>query len=79
MTPLVYSVSEAAEVLGISTGLVYRLVKNGTLPSVRLGDKRLVIPHRALEVEINRRAGLDIVEPLAPVVLDEVEEARWST
>lgn len=68
--PLVYNVADAAELLGVSTTLVYKLI--GT------GDRRLVIPHRALEVEINRRAGLDIVEPLPPVVLDEVEERRWS-
>ncbi len=58
MAPLVYSVPEAAEVLGVSPWLVYRLVAEGDLPSVRLGDRRLVVPHLALEAHLNRCAGL---------------------
>lgn len=33
----------AAELLGISTGLCYKLVHNGQIPSVRLG-RRILIP-----------------------------------
>ena len=58
--PLVYSVAEAAQVLGVSTSLVYRLVNEGELPSVRLGDRRLVVPHLALEALLNKRAGLNV-------------------
>lgn len=42
------SPQQAAAELGISRGLVYRLLAEGTLPAVRLG-RRLVIPVAALE------------------------------
>ena len=42
------SPQQAATKLGISRGLCYRLLANGTLPAVRLG-RRLVIPVAALE------------------------------
>lgn len=44
----VLSVSEAADTLGISTSLAYRLVGRGELPSVRLG-RRLVVPRAAID------------------------------
>ena len=44
---LVISVSEAAEILGISRGLAYELARVGQLPSLRLG-RRLVVPRAAL-------------------------------
>lgn len=44
----VLSVSEAADALGISASLAYRLVGRGELPSVRLG-RRLVVPRVAIE------------------------------
>lgn len=43
-----FSPQQAAAKLGISRGLCYRLIANGTLPAVRLG-RRLVIPVAALE------------------------------
>ena len=42
------TVEEAAERLGISRGLAYELVRQGVLPSLRLG-RRIVIPVRALD------------------------------
>lgn len=45
--PLVITVEEAAELLRISRGLAYVLVREGKLPSLRLG-RRLVVPRRAL-------------------------------
>jgi excisionase family DNA binding protein len=45
---LVLSVTEAAEVLGISRTLAYDLVARRELPSLRLGG-RIVIPRRPLE------------------------------
>lgn len=56
MTPLAYSVAEAAQELGVSTSLVYKLVRQKELPSVRLGDRRLVVPHTALEAWLLERA-----------------------
>ena len=46
--PLVYSVAEAARLLGISRALAYSLVRQRQLPSIQLG-RRLVIPRRALD------------------------------
>ena len=45
---VVLSVAEAAVALGISTSLAYRLVREGELPSLRLG-RRLVVPRVAIE------------------------------
>lgn len=45
---LTMSVEETADKLGISLGLVYRLVKRNQLPACRLGG-RIVIPKRVLE------------------------------
>ncbi len=48
ITKAVYSVPEAAEVLGISRTLAYCLANEGELPVLKLG-KRKVIPKIALE------------------------------
>ena len=79
--PLVYSVAEAAEVLGVSDSLVYRLINDGELPSVRLGDRRLVVPHRSLEAWLIAQAGVEVPEPPVPPVLveDEAEDRRWNS
>ncbi len=45
---LTLSVTEAAEVLGISRALAYELVARGELPSLQFG-RRLVVPLRAIE------------------------------
>ncbi|MCP4967116.1 MAG: helix-turn-helix domain-containing protein [bacterium] len=42
------TVTEAAEVLGISRSSAYELVQSGGLPALRLG-RRLVVPTHALE------------------------------
>lgn len=44
---LVMSVEDAASALGISRGLAYSLVREGSIPSIRLG-KRWVVPRRRL-------------------------------
>jgi excisionase family DNA binding protein len=44
---LVYSVSEAAELLDISRAFAYELVARGELPVIRLG-RRLLVPKVAL-------------------------------
>jgi len=43
------TVEEAAETLGISRNLAYQLVREGKIPSIRLGEKRLVVSRAALE------------------------------
>jgi len=50
--PLTLSVSEAAELLGVSRDLVYELVAQRELPALRLG-RRIVLPRRALEELVN--------------------------
>jgi excisionase family DNA binding protein len=45
---LAYTVSETAQVLGISEWSVRRAIANGQLPSVRFGH-RVVVPRYALE------------------------------
>ena len=45
--PLVFSVEEASELLGISRGSGYEAVRTGEIPSVRIG-RRLLIPRQAL-------------------------------
>ena len=39
---LVYTVSEAGEMLGISRAFAYELVARGELPVIKLGRRRLV-------------------------------------
>jgi excisionase family DNA binding protein len=46
---LCVTVPEAAEMLGISRNFGYKLVREGKLPVIRLGEKRLVIPIAALD------------------------------
>lgn len=46
---LTLTVDEAAEALGISRNLAYELVKQGKIPTVRMGCRRLVVPVSALQ------------------------------
>jgi excisionase family DNA binding protein len=55
---LVVSVTEAAQLLGISRGLAYELARAGQLPSLRLG-RRLVVPRAALLTWLERAALLE--------------------
>ncbi len=48
---LTMTIPEVAKVLGISRGLAYELAKRDALPVkvLRLGNRRMVVPRRALE------------------------------
>lgn len=46
--PVVYSVTETAQLLGISRTHAYELVARGEIPSIRLGQ-RIVMAHRTIE------------------------------
>lgn len=48
VSPLVYTVAEAAEVLTISESHARNLIADGQLPSLRLG-RRVVVPKVALQ------------------------------
>ena len=50
---LVWTVEEAARLLGISRAHAYDLVARGELPHLRLG-RRLVVPKQAIEVLLAR-------------------------
>lgn len=54
MEKMVYSTQEVAELLGISRSFAYELVRNGTIPSLELGKKRL-IPKEKFAEWINGR------------------------
>ena len=45
---LVYTVEEAATLLGISRSFAYEAVQNGRIPSMRIG-RRILVPKAALE------------------------------
>lgn len=42
MEKLVYSIQEVADLLGISRSYAYELVRNGTIPALVLGRKRVI-------------------------------------
>lgn len=42
ITPLAHSPAEVAFLLGISREKVYRLIADNTIPSIKLGSRRLV-------------------------------------
>lgn len=52
MTAAVYTVSEVAELLGISKVLAYDLTKREDFPSINIG-KRIVVPKTAFEAWLN--------------------------
>ena len=59
---LVYTVTQAAEMLGISRAFAYELVARGDLPVIRLGRRRLV-PKVALAELVARGAiGEDLTQ-----------------
>lgn len=53
---LAFSVAEFAEVLGISRGLAYQLVKSPEGPQVARVGSRILIPKKALENWLNEQA-----------------------
>jgi excisionase family DNA binding protein len=40
--PLAYGPADAAKVLGISKARLYELIGDGTIPSLKLGQRRLI-------------------------------------
>ena len=66
--PLVMTVEQAARLLGISRGLAYQGVRDGSIPSISIGRRRLIPTARLLElvgVPEMREAGFPASEPLA--------------
>ena len=46
---LVYTVEEVAELLSLSRPTAYAAVKSGIIPSIRVSERRIVIPKKLLE------------------------------
>ncbi len=47
--PLAVSIERASQLLGISRNLAYSMAKTGELPTVKMGQRRMVVPINALE------------------------------
>lgn len=45
----VYSLNEAAEILNMSIPTLRRNIRNGTVPVLRFGERKIVVPVAALE------------------------------
>ena len=58
---LAISVSETAQMLGISRARLYPLISRGEIPSFKIGGRRLV-PVKALESFIERQLQLSMDE-----------------
>lgn len=46
---LVFTIEETARILGIGRGTAYMLANTGGIPAIRIGQRRLVVPKKALE------------------------------
>jgi len=46
---LVFTIEETARMLGVSRGTAYLLANTGGIPAIRIGQRRLVVPRKALE------------------------------
>ena len=53
---IVFSISEVADLLGISLNHAYTMAKTGQIPSVKLG-RRIVVPVDSLNRKINVEEG----------------------
>jgi len=50
---LAMTVEEAGDALGISRATAYMLVNTGRLPAIRISDRRLIVPIKALNELLN--------------------------
>ena len=46
---LTYTIEQTAELLGISRCLAYELARQRRIPVIKCGEKRLLVPRKALE------------------------------
>jgi excisionase family DNA binding protein len=46
---LTMTVEQAGAALGISRATAYMLVNTGRLPAIRISDRRLIVPKKAIE------------------------------
>jgi len=53
LEPIVYTVGEAAELLGVTKATVYRRIKDGVIPTVKMGTGRIRIPKKRFHATID--------------------------
>lgn len=46
---LTMTVEEAGDAIGISRATAYMLVNTGRLPAIRISDRRIIIPKKAID------------------------------
>jgi excisionase family DNA binding protein len=46
---LVYTITQCAKLLGLSRATAYSLAREGRLPVIRISDRRLIVPVKAIE------------------------------
>jgi excisionase family DNA binding protein len=46
---LTMTVEEAGDALGISRATAYMLVNTGRLPAIRISDRRIIVPRKAID------------------------------
>jgi len=44
---LTYNIRECSEMLGVSLSVCYQAARTGAIPTIRLGQRRLVVPRHA--------------------------------
>jgi excisionase family DNA binding protein len=67
ITPLFFTLKEAAQYLAISTSLLYPLIREGIIPSVRFGENRAIrIPRALLTETVLANVGKHLVVKRAP-------------
>ena len=75
MDNAVFSVAETAAYLKADEAFVRGLIKNGRIPFVRLGPRKVVVPRRALDdwlyAEANQNQTSTPVAPVIGLVADE--------
>ncbi|WP_027938714.1 helix-turn-helix domain-containing protein [Anaeroarcus burkinensis] len=52
--PLAVTIKQAGELLGISRSLAYQMARQGELPTVKLGKRRLLVSVEKLEQMLNK-------------------------
>ena len=52
-----FSLAETAQLIGVSYNTLRRLVRSGDIPSVRVGEKRILVPADGLRKYLNQTRG----------------------
>ena len=56
MEKLAVSVTEAAKLISVSKSTAYSLVEQNIIPCVRIGEKRIIVPVKALQLWLERQS-----------------------